>query len=518
MHWKATSTLLLLLIGLTWPAVAQSTIQNDVEQALRSRDLGGAAVSVFVADARSGKVLANLRADEPMIPASNMKLITTAAALDALGVDYTFKTRLLHLPATEHPGKGDRLVVVGDGDPGFADPKLLKSRDETIDAMLKRWTDAVAATGVRRIAELIVDDRAFDRQFVHPTWPSDQLQHWYCAQVAGLNFHDNVIEVHPLPTQAGQSPQIVLVPEARFVNANNKAVTGNVNTFWVSRTQGTNNFVYAGVVKHRLASPAEVTVHDPPMFFLRVLKERLEAAGITVDRISRPADDQPSFRGKVLVTEETKLTDIIARANKSSQNLFAEALLKRAGREVTGSVGSWDSGAAAVRIFLKERLGSRASVVRVADGSGLSRDNQVTARILSDLLRDMFADEKLGPTFINSLAVGGIDGSLRKRLRETPSLRGRVLAKSGYINGVVTLSGYLILSRDGKPLSADDETPLTETLDNYDVLTFSILINGFKPPVYPFAVCAFQDELLQVIDRAIEPTTAGRPRPEPLGG
>jgi len=224
----------------------------------------------------------------------------------------------------------------------------------------------------------------------------------------------------------------------------------------------------------------------------------------------------------VIAVEKTSMVDVVNRCNKRSQNLFAEALLKRMGRQVTGSEGSWVSGAAALRIFLKKQLGAEASIVRISDGSGLSRNNRVTAALLTDLLRGVAADDDLGDVFVDSLAIGGVDGSLRKRLRSHDHLKGRVIAKSGYINGVVTLSGYLIVTRDAKPL--DGRAPASTLLDEEHVVAFSILVNDVKPPKLPSQVRAFQDYLLHVIDRGVrrslpaEEPKRVRPVPLPLGG
>jgi len=481
-----------------------ASLQSRLDAALRSEHLGGAAISVHVAEAASGKALASIDGNTLRVPASNMKLITTAAALKVLGTDFTFETRLVHVSADDEAKPGvATLLVDPDGDPGFCDPRLLKASGRDVDDVLTSWVKAVKDAGIKRVDRLLVHDRTFDDRHVHPDWPEDQLQYWYCAPVASLNFYDNCVEVHPQPRGAGQTPRITIVPNVRFLTMHNTATSGDVNTFRVSRRMGGNDLVLAGVVKHRLARPAEVTVHDPPMFFLRVLQERLEDAGVEVGGIARTAEDEAKPKGRTIAVEKTSIADNVTRCNKYSQNLFAEALMKRMGRAVTGSRGSWDSGAAAMRIYLKEVLGSESSIVRIVDGSGLSDGNRVTARLFSDLLCEVKDDKDIGELFVNSLSVGGVDGALRNRLKEHKHLRGRVFAKSGYIRGVITLSGYLVVTPEGKAI--DDKRSPSERLGAGRVLVFSVLINGFEPPKLPSDMRQMQDYLLHVIDAAVRP-------------
>ena len=191
--------------------------------------------------------------------------------------------------------------------------------------------------------------------------------------------------------------------------------------------------------------------------------------------------------GQTLHVVQTPLPLVLERCNKNSQNLFAEAILKRLGHHETGARGSWLNGTAAVRIFLNDILGPYSAVTIVSDGSGLSRDNRVTAQLVVNLLAAMNEDTQLGPVYRNSLAISGEQGSLKNRLGD---LNGDVYGKTGYIKGVSCLSGYLVLKSDSGPRS----------------FSFSFLFNGFKPPVYLNNIIAFQDKLLKLIDEQLLPT------------
>ncbi len=505
-------------------AVAGETFQGRVRESLIAADLSGTKVALLAVDLTTGAELFEVDADEPMLPASNMKLITSAAAIHTLGPDFVFTTDLnlivtgpvdpaeaSPLPIADPSSSGDNttrstaLVIRGDGDPGFADPKLLSEHGLDFEALLSAWVTAVQREGVTRVDQLIVDDRVFDREFIHPSWPQDQLDRWYCAQVAGLSFNDNCIGVYTEPTEDGQAPRITLVPDMPFLQTITRATTGNADTFWISRRTTTNDLTFWGIVKHRRTTPVYVTVHDPPALFARVFADRLEAAGIRVMSMGRPGPETRVPPGKPLYRVRTPLALVLSRCNKDSQNLFAEALLKRMGQRITGAAGSWPSGAAAIRMFLQRSLGVNGAAISIADGSGLSRDNRVTARLLVELLRQIDQDPAKRELFRDSLAIGGVDGTLQNRFGG--ELTGRVLGKSGYIKGVSTLSGYLdvpvVPDASGNPASG------TRTI------AFSLLFNDIPPGVPGRKIKQFQEGLISLLyDNLAQPT----PEPAGLGG
>lgn len=466
------------------PAVA-GDLESQLRQMIRGHDLRQTQVSAVVMDLSSDEVLAAINADEPMIPASNMKLLTTAAALDVLGADFTFRTELSLIE-----GAAPTLVIRGDGDPAFGDPDLLKANGLAVDELINEWVRQVVATGQKRIARLTVDDRVFDRDFVHRSWPEGQLIRAYCAQVAGLNFYGNCIDVLMIPGERqGVAPQVDLFPASPFLQTVNEATTGKNDAYWVQRDPGTNRFTFRGSVKSRPYGPLKVTVHDPSLFFGEVLAHRLGEAGVVVEKVDRPANDERLASGRVLHVVQTVLPVVIARTNQDSENMFAEALLKRMGRAVTGAPGSWENGSAALRLALRNRLGPRSSVVEIDDGSGMSRDNRVTARLLVDVLASMHHDEdsEKALAYRQSLAMAGVSGTLDDRLK---GLAGQVFAKSGYIREVSALSGYLVV-----PPEVAGAEPR--------VVAFSFLFNGFQPPLHNHQMKALQDKLVRAVERSV---------------
>ena len=490
---------------------ARADLSGDVTEAIRDAALGATEVSVLVQDARSGEVLVEVSPDRAMVPASNMKLVTTAAALGTLGADFTFTTRLQLLPGEPQLAQGDAepvlaaphrgqpsLIVRGDGDPAFGDPTLLAQAGfDNVDAFLQLWVDAVVETGHTRFDRLIIDDRVFDMGFIHPDWPEYDLPRRWCAQVAGLSFYDNVLDVRPIPAaRVGVAPTIEMYPffPALQDQTLNRARTGAADSFVLDRQMGANRFIFRGTVKRRRESPFQVTVHDPPLFFGEYFRYRLERAGVRVDAVER-AEAAARYPGaETLHAVNTTLAGVVDRTNQDSQNMFAESLLKRMGHAATGRPGSFENGAAAVGRFLNEELaGSVAlSSVAVADGSGMSRNNRVSARLLVELLITMYRDAALGPPFTASLSHAGQNGTLRRRLGD---LSGQVYGKSGYLGQSAdyasSLSGYLVVP-GATPGGAEGGPPR--------VLAFSLLFNGFKPPLSNVRVKALQDEVLGLVD------------------
>ena len=449
----------LCLLAAAAPIVAASTSRADLEGSIRgaiaASGLKKATISVSVRDA-DGTELAALSGTRPMIPASNLKLFTTGAALASLGPDFTFRTRLLR--------DGDRLVVVGDGDPAFGDPELLSGlvsvaadgtarRGLTVEDLLAGWADAVAATGVKQISAVVVDDRIFAREGVHPGWPADQLNEAYCAQVWGLNFHANLL--HLFPTVAGGRGTIDrLVPAAPWVKLTTEATakrgSKDAHTAWVARNSD-GSFTLRGNVRTVGTDPIVITATDTPTFFARLLADRLARRGVLVGAAYAAGATDPAPKGATVgAVVQTPIATTITRANRDSENLYAECLLKRMAARDSGNSGSWSRGTQALRARIEARVGGPVAAGFVySEGSGLSRANRITASGASAWIASVATDPTLGAPWLESMAVAGSTGTVNKRMKDLAPLGVTVRCKSGYINGTCCLSGVVSTS-DGR--------------------------------------------------------------------
>jgi D-alanyl-D-alanine carboxypeptidase/D-alanyl-D-alanine-endopeptidase (penicillin-binding protein 4) len=456
------------------------------------------------------------------MPASNMKVLTTGAAMMVLGADFAFKTEVVL--------DGTRLIVRGSGDPAFADPDMLRITDSKLTAnnLVDTLSAAVASAGARQVSEVIIDDRVFDRQFTHPSWNPDNFEETYSAEVSGLNFHANTLSVFPRPSPQGQGsiPLCDTEPNAPWLRvdcAKARTVTKGKNSFWIARASDTdcflrnsatlrdpvyldgfacNSFSLRGDVKTAAPSPAFVNIRNVPAFFGNILASDLTQHGVTLTGAVNHPDLPPGVRiaipgevldkGRVVAVVTTPLTDIISHCNTESQNMYAECLLKRMGHQVTKEPGGWSNGGAVLRMMIGQELGPEAAAeTTISDGSGLSRDNRVTPSVLAKWLR-VCADKPWGTEFVNSLAAPGT-GTLEKRFK-SKKLTNEVRAKSGYINGVRSLSGYVT-----DPVSGDR-------------LIFAVLINDLPNGSNTATTQAreLHEDIVDLVDDALVRRTTAR--------
>lgn len=452
---------MIAVVALCVASVAASgqTLERKVQQAIEKARLGGGQIGISIVDCDSGRELVNIvtgdRERRGFTPASNLKLLTSGAALATLGADYEFRTQLISMD-------NGRLVVRGSGDPAFADPELLSKMQLGVDQFVDRLVESVAKAGVTGIREVIVDDRVFDREYVHADWPAAQLNRAYCAQVSGVNFHANVLNVYVAPAaRIGEAASARSEPQGNWLTIQRLAKTvGGKDAsaeVWLERDKEPYSFRLHGSVRTAPDQPIQVTVHEPGLMFARVLADRLAKAGLTnpgqpasgrlvgIDEQLTGIDSAP-----VVALVRTPISVVLERCNVDSDNLYAESLLKAAGHRATGQPGSWSNGTAVVRMQLKDMVdGDTASRLIMADGSGLSKNNRVTPDMLTKWLRAMAEKPVIGDMFVRSLAKAGEEGTLKKRFKGS-KLKNEVRAKSGYIAKVRTLSGYVTSPETGR--------------------------------------------------------------------
>jgi D-alanyl-D-alanine carboxypeptidase/D-alanyl-D-alanine-endopeptidase (penicillin-binding protein 4) len=478
------------------PCAAQP-LNDDVDRLIEGVKLGkDVRIGVSIIDARSGQVLAERRASEAFTPASNMKLLTTGAALLTLGPDHQFRTEVVL--------DGDRVILRGTGDPALADPELLNQLRprRTVGDVLEAMAAGVKRAGVSVVSEVVVDDRVFDREFTHPSWLPDHLNQTYGAQVAGVNFHANVLTLFITPSRdgAGAPPGIRRQPDAFWIDVDTskaRTVREGGNQAFVVRLGGANRFQLSGQV--RSDQSVSHPILNAPSFAGELLADRLVREGIGVAGVApgprrsaprgvRLADAGESLGGgRVTAVITTPIADVLKRCNADSENLYAEALLKRTAHAVTREPGSWTSGAAVMRMLISERLGPAAAAgATISDGSGLSRDNSVSPTTLTRWMNALARDEKVGPVFIESLARPG-EGTMRTRFDEY-KLRGTVEAKSGFIRGVRCLAGFVTNKDTGRRVA------------------FAVMVNGLEPDQHRAAV-RLQNDIVALLDRTIAPSS-----------
>lgn len=496
---------LFMALVCTAPAACRAQdLNRAVNDAIDHAKLSGAKIGVCLIDLETGRELASVRASDYFIPASNMKLLSSAAALSLLGPDYEFRTQVQRF--------GDQIVILGAGDPAFADPALLHEMGLTVGGFIDQLAESVARAGMKTVSEIVIDDRVFDREYVHSEWPKNQLDKAYCAEVGGLNFHANVMEMFAAPSgKDGDPATIRYEPRSGAVEIKNKARTsraGDGSTRIGAVRRGDDNvFVITGTVSATMREPAQTTLHESSIVFGRMLAERLAEKGIgktpgkkTVEAPVRLADPNDEFGtpAEVLAVVRTPIQVLMKRCNGDSENLYAESFTKLIGHSSTGLPGTWGSGTSAVRMQIRNRLGPEyAAAAIITDGSGLSRSNRVTPGLLASWLATCGKDAKIGAAFVDSLPRAGMEGTMLNRFRAN-GVKNEVRGKSGYISQVRTLSGFVT------------------HLDSGRRIAFSVLINEI-PPSGDGAAKDLHEKIVQIADQWLTKQMRGSER-ERIGG
>jgi serine-type D-Ala-D-Ala carboxypeptidase/endopeptidase (penicillin-binding protein 4) len=445
--------------------VAAGDLQTTVNSIVSSAKIGGGTASVCIIDTETDKLLVEIRSSTSMIPASNQKLLTSGAALHILGPSFQFETKVLWDEGSK------TLTIIGDGDPTIGDPSLLgvtdwKTENQALENELVPWVSAIQNAGIKSINSIKVDDRIFDHSFVHPSWPADQINSWYCAQVSGLNYHLNVVHFLPSPrTKTASLGEIA--PKMPWITFGNKTTSkrgkNNSSSFWVARLPNSNKMTARGNVKGKHTEPVKIAFHNPAAVFGEVLARELRSNNIQVATVKQVAQNAPQNKGVLIFTNQTPLSVALKRSNTDSHNLYAESLLKRIAAASTNSSGTFDDGGKAVAKSVSQRLAINPASLTPTDGSGMSRKNKVSTKILARWLASFDPDDPAGKKLLDSLATPGT-GTLKNRFKNTNIEGSTVHAKSGYLLGICSLSGYV-------------------TFDTRPPLVFSIIVNNVKGTV-----------------------------------
>jgi D-alanyl-D-alanine carboxypeptidase/D-alanyl-D-alanine-endopeptidase (penicillin-binding protein 4) len=422
-------------------------LTSDIDQILADARLTGSQAGVMVRDADTDEVLYARSPQTRLLPASNNKLFTSAAALEVLGPDHTFTTRVASTGRRDGSFLSGDLYLTGGGDP------TMLAAD--YDALARQLADS----GIRTVGGgLVADDSFFDASRLGSDWANDDEPYYYAAQISALTVSPDtdydagtvIVEVSA-GSEAGTPARVKLIPETGYVTVDNQAVTGDRTSISVEREHGTNTIVVSGTVANGSVVKDWASVWEPTGYAADVFRRALTRHGIrvvgdtTFGATPQPADTLASH-------ESMPLSRLLVPFMKLSNNGHAEVLTKAMGRKVYGQ-GSWSAGLRAAREALA-RLGGDVATMRMVDGSGLSRRDLTTPMHLAGLLRAA-QHRSWFPAWYESLPIAGesdrmVGGTLRSRMRGTPAA-GNVHAKTGTLTGVTALSGY-VTSADGERL------------------------------------------------------------------
>jgi D-alanyl-D-alanine carboxypeptidase/D-alanyl-D-alanine-endopeptidase (penicillin-binding protein 4) len=410
-------------------AVAADAPSSDLAARLTSAlahpGLRGASVGVLVVRADDGQVVFDQGGNRLLTPASNLKNLTTLAALATFGPAYQFTTTVYADTPVSADGSVGSLAVRGGGDPALTSEEWWR-----LAADLYR-------KGLRRVrGDLILDDTYFDQQRWNPAWGGVSARAFH-APVGALaaNFGSFAVEVRP--ARSGAAPQIGVDPPVAFFELVDRTKPGS-GALGVERQDDgeRDRIVVSG------APPSSVvtiyrSVSDPVRYAAAVFRMQLAALGIAVDGKDRIAPVPATF-GEILAFQGKPLADAIRLLMKYSNNNIGEMLLKDLGAAQSGAPGTWENGVAAARQRLIA-LGLSPDGFQTVDGSGLSARNRVSSRTLVDALRIARSSFAYAPEFESALPIVGRDGTLKSR---APGAMDAIRAKTGLLDGAAALSGY----------------------------------------------------------------------------
>jgi D-alanyl-D-alanine carboxypeptidase/D-alanyl-D-alanine-endopeptidase (penicillin-binding protein 4) len=471
-------------------------LQARISEVLRKPDLTPAMVGIKVSSLQTGRILFEENADKLLRPASNMKLYTVAAALDRLSPDYHFVTSVYApaKPDVDGAVKGD-LIIYGRGDPSLAARFNNGDYFKGLDVLAER----IAAAGVKRVKGDLVGDESY---FMGPRygsgWEWEDLQWWYGAEVSALTVNDNALDLSVKPAlEVGRPAVITTGPPDPLLRISNRVATtakGSRRDLTVDRDLGQNTMTISGSIPvDDKGYTAGVGISDPAQLFVYLLRDALARKGVTITGKSRTVDGRSGGsivpKGALALTnlqatafpspvelvalQSPPLSLIAAQTLKPSQNLYTELILRTLGTVISPetptrtSRTSEGAGVEVVKRFLRE-AGLNPNSLVLSDGSGLSRNDMITAEATLQLLTYMHR-HRYASVFRDALPIAGVDGTLRNRFKGTLA-ENNLRAKTGSLSSAASLSGYVT--------TAAGET-----------LAFSIMVNNFPEDIEPRAVC-----------------------------
>jgi serine-type D-Ala-D-Ala carboxypeptidase/endopeptidase (penicillin-binding protein 4) len=455
--------LIISFISLTLSSLSQN---RSFEIFLADSSMLHASVSFCAADADNSIITSEYNSLKSLVPASVMKLITSAAALELLGPEYTFKTTLGYSGSlNKKSGKlTGNIVIKGGGDPTLGSKNF---EGYNID-FVQDWISEIRKQGISKIdGEVVTDDSYFDYQPVPQKWLWEDEGNYYGAGVYGLSVYDNTYEIHLKTSSDSSKPVItgIFPDECRYDIKNLLFAYGTIEKGYVfsspySNTAWLSGYVPAGKEDYIL----KASVPDPPLMMARILDNELRSGGVKIKHDPASARLQPDYTAtefKPLVkTVSPPLSEIIEVLNHESINLYAEHLTKELGRKYKGN-GSTAAGIEVIKEFLQSAE-IKTDGFNMEDGSGLSPSNSINSRTLVDLLIYMRKKGKYFPEFFASLPDAGTEGTLKTYFTDQV-FTSRLWAKSGSMTRVRSYAGYFTTA-SGKNM------------------VFSIIVNNFDGP------------------------------------
>jgi D-alanyl-D-alanine carboxypeptidase/D-alanyl-D-alanine-endopeptidase (penicillin-binding protein 4) len=461
-----------LSLTILFSAASLAFSQPATDIFTKNQNLQHAGISIMVKDANTGKTLYRHRADKSEVPASAMKLVTTATALEFFGADFKFKTML----ACDGQVTADsvllgNLYIVGGGDPALGSTKAGKPD------FLEDWAGAIRLAGIKTIeGQILTDETVFDRQAANPRWIWEDLGNAYAPGIHGISYLDNTIRVIFKTAATGTTPEILRTePHIEGMTFdNNLKATGITydKGYFYGEPFSLHRSIFGEIPANRQEFTVKSDMPHPAAVIVGDLMQMLLKHGFIIKNKILPQKAKKVFHTHF----SPSLGEIIAETNTKSNNHFAEYLFRYLGTKAA-TPATIDNSIKTIRDFWQAK-GLPVSQLFQCDGSGLSPMNGISAEFFVSLLSYMRNESRHYAAFYNSLAVAGESGTIESMLRKS-YLKGRVRAKSGTLTRVKSYAGYV----DYKDKS----------------LIFAVIVNNFNGSQYDI-VKLVEDFLLKITE------------------
>ena len=448
--------LLCLLICLHLLAGAQTPA--PVKWLLQAPYMRGASFSLVVKDVQEGRTVYSYDTDRLQSPASVLKTVATATALEILGEDYRYPTTLEYDGILENGTLEGNLYIKGSGDPSLGSSHFAPGQNK----FLSTWIAALQKAGIKHITGSVISDESiFDTEGVSIKWLREDMGNYYAPGSYGISIFDNMYKLSLQTGAAGTRPVLKGtepdIPFIRFKNYLKAAPVSSDSAYIIGAPLDDVRYLYGVLPANREAYVLKGDIPDPALYLARYLTDQLQQKGIRVDgspscyRIEVEENRwKKGERKEIVTTYSPTLREIASICNHVSHNLYADALVKTVGLQYkprrNEMISSFGRGVQVVKEYW-EKKGLDAFPLRMNDGSGLAPADKVSAGFMGELLVYMATESAVSDAFIASLPQAGIEGSVRNFLKGS-KLQGKAHLKSGGITGVRSYAGYI--TKDGK--------------------------------------------------------------------
>jgi serine-type D-Ala-D-Ala carboxypeptidase/endopeptidase (penicillin-binding protein 4) len=441
--------IMVILINIGSPSFGQpiENIQSQVQMMARSNAFQHATVGFCLVDPNNGKVIASYNKESSLLPASTLKLVTTACAMEKLGMNGKFVTYLTYRGKIHPKGEltGD-IMVKGGGDPTFGSNRF--DEKNTLDFLLSKWANTVSIAGISRIkGNIYADASIFEDELIPPSWVWIDMGNYFGAGASGLTVNENIYHLVFRPgKKIGDTATILRTEPETGLTFKNYVTTSSADTRDMAYITGAfyNNYrsVMGTVPMKGNEFKIKGSLSDPPQYLADEFKRKLVYNGISVDGgaySTRIKGIEKSEWVKLDSVVSPSISEIIVQTNLKSVNLYAEHLLKHLGYKTHG-MGSTMHGLKVVESFIAEETGNSKGVY-LADGSGLALSNLFTADKMTEFLYKI-KSEPWFEKWLKSLPIAGKSGTASSICKGTAA-EGKIFLKSGTMQRVKAYAGYV---------------------------------------------------------------------------